>query len=88
MKEGDWKFPEGQFLAHVLGPVKQGQRPIFIVLNAAPQKIPFNRPKMAEYKSWRQVLNTTETKQIAIDFASGADTRVPPRSVLAFMGRT
>jgi glycogen operon protein len=88
MKETDWKFPEGRFLAHVLGPLKPGQRLIFIVLNAAPEEIPFKLPKMAEFKSWRQVLNTTETKQIAFDFAAGADTRVRPRSVLAFVGRT
>jgi glycogen operon protein len=88
MKEADWKLPEGRFLAHVLGSLKQGQRPIFIVLNAAPEEIPFKLPKMVEFKSWRQVLNTTETKQIAFDFATGADTKVPPRWVLAFVGRT
>ena len=43
---------------------------------------------MSEYKSWRQVLNTTESKQTAIDFDSGVDTKAPARSVLAFMGRT
>jgi glycogen operon protein len=40
MKEADWEFPEGRFLAYVLGPLEQGQRPIFIVLNAAPEEIP------------------------------------------------
>jgi glycogen operon protein len=88
MKEADWKFPEGRFLAYVLGPLEPGQRPIFIVLNAAPEEIPFKLPKMSEYKSWRQVLNTTEAKQIAVDFESGGDIQAPPRSVLAFMGRT
>ena len=43
---------------------------------------------MTEYKSWRQVLNTTEAKQVAVDFEFGADTKAPPRAVLAFMGRT
>ena len=40
--------------------MEQGQPPIFIVLNAAPEEIAFNLPKMPEYKSWKQVLNTTE----------------------------
>jgi glycogen operon protein len=86
MTDADWKFPDGRFLAYVLGPVEQGQAPIFIVLNAAPQEIAFKLPKMPEYRSWRQVLNTSEIKQDKADFASGADTMAPPRSVLAFAG--
>jgi isoamylase len=87
MTEEDWKFPEGRFLAYVLGPAGKGQGSIFIVLNAAPEEIAFKLPKMSEYKSWRQVLNTTEaTTQTGADFASGADTKAPSRSVLAFAG--
>jgi glycogen operon protein len=56
------------------------------VLNAAPEEIAFKLPKMPEYRSWQQVLNTTEIKQDGADFASGADTKAPPRSVLAFAG--
>ena len=65
MKEADWNFPEGRFLAYVLGPMEQGQAPIFIVLNAAPEEIAFTLPKMPEYKNWQQVLNTTEAAQSA-----------------------
>ena len=60
MKEADWNFPEGRFLAYVLAPMEQGQAPIFIVLNAAPEEIAFTLPRMTEYKNWQQVLNTTE----------------------------
>ncbi len=63
MTEADWKFPDGRFLAYVLGPMEPGQAPIFIVLNAAPEEIGFTMPKMPEYKSWQQVLNTTEVEQ-------------------------
>jgi glycogen operon protein len=86
MKESDWNFPEGRFLAYVLGPMEQGQAPIFIVLNAAPEEIAFKLPKMTGYKSWRQVLNTAVTKQVPADFVSGAETKAPPRAVLAFAG--
>ena len=71
MKESDWKFPEGRFLAYVLGPMEQGQAPIFIVLNAAPEEIAFKLPKMTEYKSWQQVLNTTEDVQATRRFRRG-----------------
>jgi glycogen operon protein len=86
MTEQDWNFPEGRFLAYVLGPAEEGQAPIFIVLNAAPEAIAFKLPKMPEYKSWEQVLNTADSEQTAASFGSGADAEAPPRSVLAFAG--
>jgi glycogen operon protein len=86
MKEPDWNFPEGRFLAYVLGPIAQGQAPIFIVLNAAPEAIGFKLPKMPEYNRWQQVLNTADGKQTVADFVSGSEAKAPPRSVLAFAG--
>ena len=86
MTEQDWNFPEGRFLAYVLGPMEQGQAPIFIVLNAAPEEIAFRLPRITEYRNWRQVLNTAVNKQTPGDFAAGIDAKAPPRSVLAFAG--
>jgi len=86
MKESDWNFPEGRFLAYVLGPMEREQPAIFVVLNAAPEEIAFKLPKMSEYRSWQQILNTTETRLNTAEFASGVDTKAPPRSVLAFAG--
>src|SRR6195952_4747690 len=86
MKEADWDFSESRFLAYVLGPMEQGQAPVFIVLNAAPEEIAFKFPTIPEYKNWQQVLNTTEVEQKTMDFAAGFETKAPPRSVLAFAG--
>ena len=86
MKQEDWNFPEGRFLAYVLGPTAPGGEPIFIVLNAAPEQIAFKLPKLPEYKSWQQLLNTADVKQTVADFASGSEAKAPPRSVLAFAG--
>ena len=86
MTEADWTFPDGRFLAYVLGPMEQGQAPIFIVLNAAPEEIAFKLPEIPEYPNWQQVLNTTETVQTTANFAAGVETKAPPRSVLAFAG--
>jgi isoamylase len=86
MTNTDWTFPDGRFLAYVLGPVEQEQAPIFIVLNAAPEEIAFTLPKMTEYKTWQQVLNTTEAKPTSADFAPGTELKAPPRSVLAYAG--
>jgi len=86
MKEQDWNFPEGRFLSYVLAPIEHGGVPIFIVLNAAPEEIAFHLPKLPDYPRWQQVLNTVELRQTPADFASGAGTRAPPRTVLAFAG--
>jgi isoamylase len=66
--------------------MEQGQAAIFIVLNAAPEEIAFKMPTIPEYKSWQQVLNTTEVEENSAVFVSGAETKAPPRSVLAFAG--
>ena len=86
MKESDWNFPEGRFLSYVMGALEPGRAAIFIVLNAAPEEIAFKLPKMAEYKSWQQILNTTDVKLNTVDFLPGTDSKAPPRSVLAFAG--
>ncbi|WP_315738663.1 glycogen debranching protein GlgX [Bradyrhizobium sp. SZCCHNR1093] len=86
MTQTDWTFPDGRFLAYVLAPLEQEQAPIFIVLNAAPEEIGFELPELAEYKTWQQVLDTTEAQQKQVDFTAGADLKAPPRSVLAYAG--
>jgi len=86
MSEEDWNFPEGRFLAYVLGPVDNNRNPIFLVLNAAPETIEFTLPKMPEYKTWNRVLDTAEIDQVGVSYASGTVAEASGRSVLAFAG--
>jgi glycogen operon protein len=86
MTEQDWAFPDGRFLSYVLSSNETDGNPLFIVLNAAPEGIPFKLPKLTEYKSWRQVLNTADDKLSIAILPPGADVDAPPRSVLAFAG--
>ena len=53
MTEQDWKFPEGRFLAYVLGPVDE-YPPLFIVLNSAPEAIEFTLPTIPEQNTDRK----------------------------------
>ncbi len=85
MEEADWNFPEGRFLSYVLGPKEQGEPPLFIVLNAAPEPIEFTLPKLPEYTKWSCVLDTTAPEANG-SAASGTTANAPPRSVLAFSG--
>jgi glycogen operon protein len=64
MTEQDWKFPDGRFLAYVLGPVEPGQPALFIVLNAAPEPITASFPKLPEYGRWLAVLDTVRRGQV------------------------
>jgi isoamylase len=86
MTEQDWNFPEGRFLAYVLSPTQEGQPPIFIVLNAAPEEIAFTLPKLPEYKTWQLVLNSAEAKQTVMRLPAASETKAPARTVLAFAG--
>ncbi len=86
MTEKDWNFPEGRFLSFALGPRKRGQRPLFVVLNAAPEAIKFTLPKFPEYKRWTRELDTTEGAPAAGPVESGHIDEAPPRSVLVFAG--
>ncbi len=86
MSEPDWNFPEGRFLSYVLAPTEPGGAALFIVLNAAPEEIAFHLPKLPEYARWRQVLSTAELTQKTAEFAPGAETKAPPRTVLSFAG--
>jgi isoamylase len=86
MTDEDWGFPDGRFLAYVMSGGEETPNPIFIVLNAAPEGIPFKLPLMPEYKHWRQVLNTADASLSIEIMPSGTDFNAPPRSVLAFAG--
>ena len=86
MQEADWNFPEGRFLAYVLGPMEQGA--------AADLYRPERRPRRDRF----QIAADARIQELAAGaehdrggaecpgHASGAEISAPPRSVLAFAG--
>jgi isoamylase len=86
MTEQDWKFPDGRFLAYVLGPLAPGQPPLYIVLNAAAEAIGAVLPKLPEYGRWQPVLDTVNAVDFGKHHDSGSPLQVPPHSVLVFSG--
>jgi isoamylase len=86
MKEADWNFPEGRFLAYILNAVEPGELPLYVVLNAAPDAISFKFPELPPYKNWRLLLETAPKPRSDQRFGCGATLQAPPRSVLAFAG--
>ncbi|WP_458757070.1 glycogen debranching protein GlgX [Afipia sp. TerB] len=86
MAEKDWNFPEGRFLSFVLGPREHGQRPLLVVLNAAPEPIEFTLPKFPDCRRWTRELDTTRNFRTAGTVEPGQTEEAPPRSVLVFAG--
>jgi glycogen operon protein len=86
MTEQDWNFPEGRFLAYALGALEQGEPPLYIVLNAAPQTIEFLFPTLTECRRWTLELNTLASDQKDQIFDCGSKWQAPARSVLVFAG--
>jgi isoamylase len=85
MAEADWNFPEGRFLAYLLGAV--GDAPaLYIALNAAPQPIEFSTPKLPEYSHWKLLLNTAEDVPAIDTFKPGVPAKAAPRSVMVLEG--
>jgi isoamylase len=86
MTEQDWNFPEGRFLAYVLGPVDDSDEALFVVLNAVPQTIEFKFPQLAGLNRWSLLLDTSP-KPRSGEFAPAAALDALPKSVLAFAGK-
>jgi glycogen operon protein len=81
MTEPDWNFPEGRFLAYLLGATGDGAT-LYIALNAAPQPIELLLPKLPGPTAWRLLLNTADDEPPVTFFKSGAAMTAPPRSVI------
>ena len=82
----DWQFPEGRFLAYVLGAVEESAGPLFIVLNASTEAIPFVLPSYPAYAKWELRLTTAEGSEAPPASAPDAKLDAPPRSVTVFAG--
>ena len=88
MKEEDWNFAEGRFLAYVLAAEDDGE-PLFIVFNAAENGVDLTLPKWQDVASWSRVLDTAANSVLAEQKAepSGAKLIASPISILAFAGK-
>jgi len=86
MTEQDWRFPNGRFLAYVLGPEDKGQPPLLLVFNAAPEDIVFALPSVPACGDWTKVHDTSLVKDQQETIAAGTRLIARGRSVLVFSG--
>lgn len=87
MAEADWNFPDGRFLAYVLSPDAPATAALFIVLNGAEQQIAFTLPKIAHYKTWRRLIDTSVRDAKSTQQSAGSTDTAQARSVVVFEGR-
>ena len=58
MGEADWNFPDGRFLAYVLGAVTEGGEPLLVVLNGADEAVDITGPEWPAVARWERVIDT------------------------------
>jgi glycogen operon protein len=88
MKDEDWSFAEGRFLAYVLAAAEGGE-PLFIVFNAAENGVELTLPQWPKVANWSRVLDTAANSVLADEKAEPPGTKLiaSPVSILAFAGK-
>jgi glycogen operon protein len=84
MTEQDWTYPNGRFLAYVLGPLERGGAPLYIVLNAASETVSFTLPVFPDCSRWILLFRTAGDVADEPPLAAGLRIRAPACSVLVF----
>ena len=83
MKEEDWNFPEGRFLAYVLAAAGEDGEPLFVVFNAAADGIEVTLPAWLNVTRWSRVLDTAQNSvlvETTTEPPGESSRRPPPRS--------
>ncbi len=89
MKDEDWNFPEGRFLAYVLAAADEGGEPLLVVFNAAENGVDLTLPQWPNVAKWDRVLDTAADAAPNSEQAEppGAKLIAPPIAILAFAGK-
>ena len=85
MGEADWNFPDGRFLAYILGAAEGGE-PLLIVLNGAEETVDITGPEWPAVGRWQCVIDTANGQSNSAALELGGQWAAQPRSVLAFAG--
>ncbi|HKS86185.1 MAG TPA: glycogen debranching protein GlgX [Pseudolabrys sp.] len=86
MSEADWNFPDGRFLAYVLGAAAEGGEPLLIVFNGADEPVNVTGPQWPAVARWQCLIDTANGQSNSAVLELGAHWSAQPRSLLAFAG--
>ena len=88
MSETDWNFPDGRFLAYILGPAAEQGEPLLIVLNGADDAVDVTGPEWPRVARWACVIDSVDGQSNSATLEVGGRWSAQPRSVLAFAGES
>src|SRR5262249_16127757 len=86
MSEADWNFPNGRFLAYIVGAAADSNEPLLIVLNGADETVDITGPQWPAVRRWQCVVDTANKQSNSAILELGGHWAAHPRSVLAFAG--
>jgi glycogen operon protein len=86
MSEADWSFPDGRFLAYVLGAGVEHGEPLLIVLNGADEPVDVTGPEWPKVARWACIIDTANGQSNSATLEIGARWSAQQGSVLAFAG--
>jgi glycogen operon protein len=86
MSDADWNFPDGRFLAYVLGAAVEQGEPLLIVLNGADDAVDITGPEWPKVARWACVIDTANGQSNSTTLEIGGRWSAQPGSVLAFAG--
>ena len=87
MSEADWNFPDGRFLAYVLGALSKGGQPLLIALNGADDPVDLTGPQWPNVTRWQCLIDTANGQSNSAALEVGGHWSAQPRSALAFAGQ-
>jgi glycogen operon protein len=89
MKEEDWNFAEGRFLAYVLAATSGDGEPLLVVFNAAENGVELSLPAWPKVGHWTGVLDTAKGTVLAERQTEppGGKLIASPVSIRAFAGK-
>src|SRR5262249_12091821 len=86
MSEADWNFPNGRFLAYIVGAAADSNEPLLIVLTGADETVDITGPQGPAVRRWQCVVDTANKQSNSAILELGGHWAAQPRSVLAFAG--
>lgn len=87
MSEEDWHFPDGRFIAYVLGARDDASEPMLVVINGAATDVEFTFPEWPGAPKWQNLLDTGNGEPQSVLGDTGSPWTSQPSSILVFAGR-
>ncbi len=88
MSDEDWNFPDGKFLCYILAGPKEGDAPLFIILNGADHDVDVKFPEWEGSPKWNNLIDTASDGPQDITGDTGSPWTIKPRSIVVFAGQS